>query len=177
VRTIFVGADACPVKQEVYPVARRYDLRVVVVGNAPLRVPAAPLVELVVRPGFGAADDWIAQEAGPGDIVVTADIPLAARCLAKEARVLGPKGHGFTDADIGSALALRNLMDELRQGGAVTGGPPPMTPKDRSRFLATLDEAVNPVRRAHPQGLVTYRGVAEADKDEPGWWRRTVGRS
>jgi uncharacterized protein YaiI (UPF0178 family) len=148
--TIYVDADACPVKDEVYRVARRYALPVKVVANAPLRVPADPLVELVVRPGFGAADDWIAEQAGPGDVVVTADIPLAARCLAKGARVLSPKGQPFTDNDIGAALAMRDLMDELRQGGAVTGGPAPMTAKDRSRFLSKLDEAVNAVRRAHP---------------------------
>ncbi|HKI33109.1 MAG TPA: YaiI/YqxD family protein [Gemmataceae bacterium] len=150
--TIYVDGDACPVKEQVYRVARRYGLRVAVVANAPLRVPAVPLVELVVRPGFGAADDWIAQEGGPGDIVVTSDIPLAARCLAKGARVLDPKGRPFTDSDIGSALAMRDLREELRQGGAVTGGPSPMMPKDRSRFLSKLDEAANAVRRAHPQG-------------------------
>jgi uncharacterized protein YaiI (UPF0178 family) len=148
--TIYVDGDACPVKEEVYKVARRYALPVKVVANAPLRVPAGGLVELVVRAGFGAADDWIAGQAGPGDVVVTADIPLAARCLAKGARVLDPKGHPFTENDIGSALALRGLLDELRQGGAVTGGPAPMTPRDRSRFLSRLDEAVNAVRRAHP---------------------------
>jgi uncharacterized protein YaiI (UPF0178 family) len=108
--------------------------------------------QLVVRPGFGAADEWIAQQAGPGDIVVTADIPLAARCLAKGARVLDPKGHPFTDSDIGAALALRDLREELRQGGVLTGGPSPMTPKDRSRFLSKPDEAVNAVRRARPPG-------------------------
>src|SRR5437660_9707345 len=148
--TLYVDAEACPVKQEVYRVARRYGLPVKVVANAPLRVPADPLVELVVRPGFGAADDWIAEQAGPGDVVVTADIPLAARCLAKDACVLGPKGEVFTDNDIGSALAMRHLLDELRQGGVVTGGPAPMTPRDRSRFLAKLDEAVNAARRAYP---------------------------
>jgi len=148
--TIYVDADACPVKEEVYRVARRYEMRVVVVANAPMRIPLNPLMELVVRPGFGAVDDWIAEQAGPGDIVVTADIPLAARALAKEARVLDPKGHPFTDGDIGSALAMRDLMEELRQGGTVTGGPAPMTPKDRSRFLSKLDELVNAVRRAHP---------------------------
>ena len=105
--TVFVDADACPVKDEVYRVARRYGLRVAVVANAPLRVPVGPLVELVVRPGFGAADDWIAEQAGPGDIVVTADIPLAARCLAKGARALSPKGQPFTENDIGSALVVR----------------------------------------------------------------------
>jgi uncharacterized protein len=147
--TIYIDADACPVKDEIYRVARRYSMRVAVVANAPLRVPAEALVELVVRPGFGTADDWIAEQAGPGDIVVTADIPLAARCLAKDALVLDARGRAFTDNDIGSALALRGLMDELRQGGAMTGGPPPMTPKDRSRFLSKLDDAVNAVRRAH----------------------------
>jgi uncharacterized protein YaiI (UPF0178 family) len=150
--TIYVDADACPVKPEVYRVARRYGLRVAVVANAPLHVPADPLIDLVVRPGFGAADDWIAQEAGPGDVVVTADIPLAARCLERGARVLDPKGRPFTDNDIGAALALRDLREELRQGGAVTGGPSPMTPKDRSRFLSKLDEAASAVRRAHPHG-------------------------
>ncbi len=146
---IFVDADACPVKEEVYRVARRYQMRVAVVANAPLRVPANDLVELVVRPGFGAADDWIAEQAGKGDIVITADIPLAARCVANDARVLSPKGQPFTENDIGSALALRSLLDELRQGGAITGGPAPMTPKDRSRFLAKLDETINAVRREH----------------------------
>jgi uncharacterized protein YaiI (UPF0178 family) len=147
---LYVDADACPVKDEVYRVARRYAMKVAVVANAPLRVPSDPLVELVVRQGFGAADDWIAEQVGPGDVVITADIPLAARCLAREARVLDPKGRPFTDNDIGSALALREIMDGLRQGGAITGGPAPMTAKDRSRFLSKLDEVVNAVRRAHP---------------------------
>src|SRR5438270_11182862 len=150
--TIFIDADACPVKDETYKVARRYAMPVKVVANAPLRVPTDALVELVVRLGFGAADDWIAEQAGPGDIVVTADIPLAARALAKGARVLDPKGRVFTDNDIGSVLAMRDLMDELRQGGAVTGGPAAMTAKDRSRFLSKLDDTINAVRRAHPPG-------------------------
>ena len=148
--TIFIDADACPVKDEVYRVARRYGVRVAVVANAPLRTPADPLVELVVRPGFGTADDWIAEQAGPADVVVTADIPLAARCLAKGARVLDAKGRPFTESAIGSALATRELMNDLRQSGAVSGGPAPMTPKDRSRFLAKLDEAVNAARRMDP---------------------------
>src|SRR5439155_1232482 len=130
-------------------VACRYGMRVALVANSSMRIPSDALVELVVRPGFGAADDWITEHAGPGDVVITADIPLAARCLAKSARVLDPKGHSFRDNDIGSALATRDLMDELRQGGAVTGGPASMTPKDRSRFLSKLDEAVNAVRREH----------------------------
>jgi uncharacterized protein YaiI (UPF0178 family) len=148
---IYIDADACPVKEEVYRVARRYSLPVAVVANAPLRVPAGPWLELVVRQGFGAADDWIAEQAGPGDIVVTADIPLAARCLEKGARVLSTKGEPFSESDIGSALALRDLMDTLRQGGTITGGPAPMTAKDRSRFLARLDEMVNAVLRTHPR--------------------------
>ncbi len=148
--TILIDADACPVKEEVYRVARRYELRVLIVANAPLRVPSDPLIELVVCPGFGAADDWIAQQAGPGDVVVTADIPLAARGLEKGARVLDPKGRVFSEDDIGEALATRELMDQLRQGGAITGGPAAMTPRDRSRFLSKLDELVNAVRRAQP---------------------------
>ena len=146
--TIYIDADACPVKDEVYRVACRYAMPVAVVANAPLRVPADARVEMVMRPGFGAADDWIAEQVGPGDIVVTADIPLAARCLAKAARVLDPKGRLFTENDIGAAVAMRDLLDGLRQGGVVTGGPAPMTPKDRSRFLSKLDETINAVRRA-----------------------------
>src|SRR5262249_12885924 len=128
--TIWVDADACPVKDEVYKVARRYGMNVTIVANATLRVPADALIDLQVRPGFGAADDWIAEHAGIGDIVITADIPLAARCLAKEALAIDPKGRLFTDNAIGSALAMRDLMDELRQIGNVTGGPAAMTPKD-----------------------------------------------
>jgi uncharacterized protein len=148
--TIYVDADACPVKEEVYRVAGRYEMRVLVVTNSLMRVPSTALVELVVCAGFGEVDDWIAERVDGGDIVITADIPLAARCLAKEARVLGPKGNAFTENDIGSALATRSLMEELRQGGMVTGGPAPMTAKDRSRFLSKLDETIHAVRRAHP---------------------------
>ena len=114
--TILVDADACPVKAEVYRVARRYGMRVRVVADAPLRVPSDPLIELVVCPGFGAADDWIAEQAGPDDIVVTADIPLAARCLEKGARVLDPKGRLFTEDDIGEAKKkyLRAIDEAMR---------------------------------------------------------------
>ena len=148
--TVYIDADACPVKDEVYRVARRYGMRVAVVANAPLRVPADALIELVVRPASAGPTTGSRSNLGPGDVVVTADVPLAARCLGRGARVLDPKGRPFTDRDIGAALAMRDLMDELRQGGIVTGGPAPMTPKDRSRFLSKLDEAVNAVRRAHP---------------------------
>jgi uncharacterized protein YaiI (UPF0178 family) len=150
--TVYIDADACPVKDEVYRVARRYGLRVAVVANATMRVPADPLIEMVACPGFGTADDWIAERAGAGDLVVTADIPLAARCLEAGARVLDPRGRPFTESDIGSALALRDLLGELRQSGESMGGPAPMTPRDRSRFLSKLDEALNALLRAHPPG-------------------------
>ena len=154
-QTIYIDADAGPAKDEVYRVARRYAMTVKVVANAPLRVPADARIELVVRPGFGSADDWIAEQAGAGDIVITSDIPLAARCLAREARVLGPKGVPFTESDIGPALAMRDLLAGLRQGveaPSARGGPAPMTAKDRSRFLGKLDELVTAARRAYPPG-------------------------
>lgn len=151
--TIFVDADACPVKDEIYRVAKRYSLRVFVVANTTLRVPADSRIELVVRhePGLNIVDDWIAEHSGPGDIVITSDIPLAARCIAKQARVLDPKGRIFTEHDIGETLAMRDLLDGLRQDGVVAGGPAPMTAKDRSKFLSKLDELINAVRRAHLQ--------------------------
>jgi uncharacterized protein YaiI (UPF0178 family) len=142
-RWVFIDADACPVKDEVYRVAGRYAVPVRVVANAPMRV----LVELVVRPGFGSADDWIAEQAERDDIVITADIPLAARSLAKGARVLDPRGHAFTANNIAEALALREMLEERRRNGEPTGDPAAMTPKDRSRFLSKLDETVNAVRR------------------------------
>jgi len=145
-RWVFIDADACPVKDEVYRVAGRYAVPVRVVANAPMRVPAG-LVELVVRPGFGSADDWIAEHAERDDIVITADIPLAARSLAKGARVLDPRGHAFTANNIAEALALREMLEERRRNGEPTSGPAAMTPKDRSRFLSKLDETVNAVRR------------------------------
>jgi uncharacterized protein len=150
-RTIYIDADACPVKDEVYRVARRYKMQVKVVAKCFMRTPADELVELVECAGFGVVDDWIAEHAGAGDIVITADIPLAARCVAKEARVLDPKGIAFTENDIGSVLAMRDLMSDLRQDGTVTGGPAPMTAKDRSRFLSKLDDLVNAVRRTFPE--------------------------
>jgi uncharacterized protein YaiI (UPF0178 family) len=147
--TIYIDADACPVKEEVYRVAGRYEMNVKVVAKYAQRVPTNALTELVVKPDGGAVDDWIAEQTGPGDIVITADIPLAARCLTKEALVIDPRGHRFTDNGIGSALATRQLLEELRQSGVKTGGPTAITSKDRSRFLGKLDEAVNAVRRAY----------------------------
>jgi uncharacterized protein YaiI (UPF0178 family) len=146
---LYLDADACPVKDEAYRVAGRYGVRTVVVANAPMRVPAGPLVELVVRPGFGAADDHIAEVASPGDVVVTADIPLAGRALAKGARVVDPRGREITDNEIGAALGMRELMEELRARGEATGGPPPMAARDRSRFLSKLDEVLVAVRRKY----------------------------
>ena len=146
--TIFVDADACSVKNEVYRVAKRCRLDVRVVANRHLNTPTSPLIEAgVVGGGPDAADDWIAEHAGAGDIVVTADIPLAARCLDKGARVIGQRGRELTESSIGSALSARNLSDHLREIGVMTGGPPPMAKKDRSLFLSRLDEIINAIRR------------------------------
>ena len=145
---IFVDADACPVKEEVYRVARRYGLRVYVVTNGGVRVPADALIELiVVEQGPDVADDWIAEHARRGDIVITADIPLAHRSLQAGAEAIGPTGRAFTSSSIGAALAQRGLMEHLRSTGEITGGPKPFAPGDRSRFLAALDHAVNRSKR------------------------------
>jgi uncharacterized protein YaiI (UPF0178 family) len=145
---IYIDADACPVKDEVYRVAERYQMRVAVVAKSTMQTPANDRTEMVVRSGFGEVDDWIAEQAGVGDIVITTDIPLAARCLTKNALVLHPKGEPFTESDIGSALAHREILEQMRQSGIRTGGPAPMAAKDRSRFLSKLDEMVNAVKRA-----------------------------
>jgi hypothetical protein len=145
---IFVDADACPVKEEIYKVARRYGLQVKVVANAFLMTPPEPLIErVIVDAGPDVADDWIADHAAAGDIVITADIPLAQRCLAKDALVLGPRGKAFTIDSIGAALAGRAVGEHLRSMGEVTSGPPPFQAADRSRFLQALDEAVHRSRR------------------------------
>jgi len=141
---IYVDADACPVKEEVYRVARRYAIKVYVVSNATLRVPSEELIELVVvRGGFDAADDWIAERIGPGDIAITADIPLAGRALQAGAVVLGPTGRPFTESSIGMALAMRDLHRHLRETGEDRGFNAGFTGRDRSAFLQALDEAVN----------------------------------
>ncbi len=148
---IYVDGDGCPVKDETYRVAARYGLSVRVVSHAPLRVPSGGGVEWVrVKPGFGAADDWIAEHILENDIAVTADIPLADRCLKRGARVVAPDGREFTEATIGDALAGRELMDHLRQMGEVTGGPKPFAAADRSRFLSRLDEVIVAVRLGKP---------------------------
>jgi uncharacterized protein YaiI (UPF0178 family) len=147
--TIFVDADACPVKDEVYRVASRHGVPVVVVAASRLRVPSSGEVELVVvGPGADAADDWIASHAATDDIVVTGDIPLAARCLEKGARVLGHTGRAFTEENIGEIVATRDLLSGLRETGTITGGPAPFGPKDRSKFLQALHETIEKIRRA-----------------------------
>jgi uncharacterized protein YaiI (UPF0178 family) len=140
---ILVDADACPVKDEIYRVAFRRSVPVSVVSNARIRIPDHPLVErVVVSEAFDAADDWIAEAADPKSIVVTADILLADRCLKAGATVLGPGGKPFTNASIGSAIATRSIMADLRVGGDIVGGPAPFAKADRSRFLQALDEAL-----------------------------------
>ncbi len=145
---IFVDADACPVKEEVYKVARRIGWDVHVVANAYIRTPAEPRIRFVlVDAGPDVADDWIADRVGKGDVVVTNDIPLAARALEKGAEALSPTAKVFTIDMIGSALATRGLMEHLRSFGEITSGPRPFTQKDRSAFLSALDAAVNRARR------------------------------
>jgi uncharacterized protein YaiI (UPF0178 family) len=148
---VYVDADACPVKAEVCRVAARYRLAVYFAANAPFRLPAGPSITLTIVPGFGEVDNHIAERAGLNDIVITADIPLAARCVAAGAMVIDPKGRLLTDVSVAGALATRDLMEELRQSGVVTGGPAPMLPKDRSRFLSKLDETINAVLRGKPR--------------------------
>jgi hypothetical protein len=145
---IFIDGDACPVKDEVYAVAARIGLAVVVVANQRINVPADLGVEMVVvEEGPDAADDWIAEEIRAGDIVITADIPLAARCLEVGAFALGTNGREFTRDSIGSALATREIKASIRESGVLTGGPPPLTGRDRSRFSNVLDRVVHAAMR------------------------------
>ncbi len=145
---IYVDADACPVKDEIYRVAARYGLHVFVVANSVLNVPRETWIErVVVGDRLDEADDWIAERAGPGAVVVTADVPLAGRCVRAGATVLSPTGKPFSDASIGMALATRNLMQDLREAGLVTGGPKPFSARDRSAFLGALDQAVRRAAR------------------------------
>jgi uncharacterized protein YaiI (UPF0178 family) len=145
---ILVDADACPVKEEVYRVAFRREGRVAVVSNARLRVPEHPLIErVVVSDAFDAADDWIAAEANAWTVVITGDILLADRCLKAGATVIGHNGKPFTSASIGSAIATRAIMADLRAGGDVVGGPAPFAKADRSRFLQALEEALARLQR------------------------------
>ena len=146
---ILVDADACPVKEEVYRVARRCGCKVTLVANSSMRVPAGPMFELIVvgRGKLDAADDWIVEQAGARSIVITTDIPLAARSLEKGAKVLDPKGRAFTPESIGDALASRELSAFLRDMGDLGGGPAPFTDRDRSRFLQRLDDLIQAILR------------------------------
>jgi hypothetical protein len=145
---IFVDADACPVKAEVYRVAERYGLKVFVVANSFMNVPRSEMIErVIVNEGPDAADHWIAGRAGPSDIIITADIPLAARCVKKGASVIGPTGKPFDDNSIGMAVATRDLMTDMRSAGATTRGPAPLSRQDISRFLSALDLAVTKLKR------------------------------
>lgn len=146
---IYVDADACPVKQEVYRVAERHGLKVMVVANSPIAVPRDPMIErVVVQAGMDEADNYIAERAAPGVIVITADIPLASRVVKAGASAIAPNGRAFTEESIGLTLATRNLMDDLRSAGAVTGGPKAFGPRDRSAFLSALDLAIVRLKRA-----------------------------
>lgn len=150
---IYIDADACPVKDEVYKVAKRYGLEVTLVAASWMRVPAEAWIRLEVVKETGeldVADDLIVERLGVDDIVVTEDIILASRCLEKEARVLNPRGRVFTPASIGEALATREFMAELREAGTITGGQAPLGKTDRSKFLQQLDQIVNAVKRGRP---------------------------
>ena len=145
---IYVDADACPVKQEVYRVAERYGLKIILVANSWMRIQENDRLKLVVvGDGLDEADDWIVEHVSADDIVIAGDIPLAARCLKKGARVLGHRGRPFTEASIGDALANRELMTHLRETGVVTGGPAPFGKKDRSRFLGGLDDMIRAIQK------------------------------
>ena len=144
---LYVDADACPVKAEAAKVAERHGMGVTYVANMWMQTPRGPGVRMqVVAGAFDAADDWIADQVAPSDIVITSDIPLASRCLTKGAQVLGPTGKPFTDDNIGNALATRALMSDLRASG-IGGGPPPFSPRDRSRFLEVLERVVREAKR------------------------------
>ena len=156
--SLYVDADACPVKAEIYRVAERHvqrgvAIQVFVVSNSPIAIPreytgGELITRVVVDEGMDVADNWIAERAKPGDIIVTADVPLAARGVKAGASVIGPNGKPFTESAIGNVLATRNLMADLRSAGAITGGPKPFSPRDRSQFLSALDQAVVRLTRA-----------------------------
>jgi len=148
VTRIFVDSDACPVKPEAARVAKRYGFEVTFVSNSWMRLPEEWGAKMVVVEGsFDAADDWIVERVAPGDVVVTADIPLVHRCIKAGARVVGPQGKMYTEENIGDILATRDLMHVLRGAGEVSGGPAPFRKEDRSRFLEALDRVIQEIKR------------------------------
>lgn len=156
---IYVDADACPVKDEIYRVAARHGLPVSVVAGQFIRVPQDPLIERIAAgSAMDAADDWIAARAGAGDVVITADIPLASRCVKSGADVIAPNGKPFTEQSIGMTLAVRNLMTDLRSSGEATGGPKSFSPRDRSAFLSVLDQTIRRIQRRRADTAVPHQG-------------------
>lgn len=156
---IYVDADACPVKDEIYRVAIRLGVSVSVVAGSFIRVPQDPLIERIAAgSGVDAADDWIAERAHEGDVVITADIPLASRCVKAGAEVIAPNGKPFTEQSIGMTLAMRNLMTDLRSSGEITGGPKSYSPRDRSTFLSTLDQTIRRILRRRADQTATNQG-------------------
>jgi hypothetical protein len=156
---IYVDADACPVKDEIYRVAVRLGVPVSVVAGSFIRVPQDALIERVAAgSGMDAADDWIAERAGPGDVVITSDIPLASRCVKAGAEVIAPTGKPFSESSIGMTLAVRNLMTDLRSSGEVTGGPRSFSPRDRSAFLSALDQTIRRIQRRRAEQAAANQG-------------------
>jgi len=159
---IYVDADACPVKDEIYRVAIRLSVPVSVVAGNFIRVPADPLIERVAAgSGMDAADNWIAERAGDGDIVITADIPLASRCVKAGCEVIAPNGKPFSEASIGMTLAMRNLMTDLRSSGEITSGPKSFSPRDRSTFLSTLDQTIRRIQRRRAEQATSQESSRE----------------
>ena len=147
---IYVDADTCPVKREIYRVASRYSLRVILVSNSWMRIPESSRVELtVVEKGADVVDDWIVEHVDKDDIVISGDIPLASRCIKRGAHVIGNTGKPFSEDNIGDVLSIRDLLHDLREQGMITGGPKPFAKKDRSRFLQALDQMIVKIRRSN----------------------------
>ena len=156
---IYVDADACPVKDEIYRVAIRHGVPVSVVAGNFIRVPHDPLIERIAAgSGMDAADDWIVERAKPGDVVITSDIPLASRCVKAGADVIAPNGKPFSEESIGMTLAVRNLMTDLRSAGEVTGGPRSFSPRDRSAFLSALDQTLRRIQRRRTEAAARSQG-------------------
>src|ERR1700758_150280 len=159
---IYVDADACPVKDEIYRVAARFRVPVSVVAGNFIRVPQDPLIERIAAgSGMDAADDWIAERARAGDIVITADIPLASRCVKAGADVIAPNGKPFSESSIGMTLAMRNLMTDLRSSGEITGGPKSFSPRDRSAFVSALDQTLRRIQRRRAEQATASQDLSQ----------------